>query len=90
MDMDEAQFRQQLQEQGYGEAQSLEFEPNSANDMHTHDFSAFALVLSGEFTLVTEGGSVTHQPGEVCTLAAGTLHSEQTGARGATILIGKK
>ncbi len=88
--MNEAQFRQQLQEQGYGEAQSLEFQPNSVNDMHTHDFSAFAFVLSGEFTLVTEDGSVTHQPGEACTLAAGTLHSERAGASGATILIGKK
>ncbi len=88
--MDEAQFRQQLQEQGYGEAQALEVEPNSVKDMHTHDFSAFVLVLSGEFTLVTEDDSVTHQPGETCKLAAGTLHSEQTGASGATILIGKK
>ncbi len=88
--MKKAQFRQQLQEQGYSEAQSLECEPNSVKDMHTHDFSAFALVLSGEFTLVTEDGSVTHQPGEACKLAAGTLHSEQTGASGATILIGKK
>ncbi len=88
--MNEAQFRQQLQEQGYSEAQSLEYEPNSVNDMHTHDFSAFVFVLSGEFTLVTEDGSVTHQPGEACTLAAGTLHSEQTGASGAIILVGKK
>ncbi len=88
--MDEAQFRQQLQEQGYGEAQALEFGPNFGNDMHTHDFSACAFVLSGEFTLVTEDGPVTHQPGEACKLAAGTLHCEQTGASGATILIGKK
>ncbi len=88
--MNEAQFKQQLQEQGYGEAQSLEFEPYFVNDMHTHDFSAFAFVLSGEFTLVTEDGSVTHRPGEACKLAAGTLHSEQTGAIGAKILIGKK
>ncbi len=88
--MNEAQFRQQLQEQGYSEAQSLEYEPNTDSDMHTHDFSAFAVVLGGEFTLVTEDGSVTHQPGEACKLAAGTLHSEQTGASGATILIGKK
>ena len=88
--MNEAQFRQQLQEQGYSEAKSLEFEPNSANDMHTHDFSAYSLVLSGEFTLVTEGGSVTYLPGEACKLEAGTVHSEQTGASGVTILIGKK
>ncbi len=88
--MNEAQFRQQIHEQGYGEAQPVDFEPNFAADMHTHDFSAFVLVTSGAFTLVTEDGSVTHQPGEACTLAAGTLHSEQTGADGATILLGKK
>ncbi len=88
--MNEAQFKQQLRKQGYSDAESLELQPNLAKDMHTHDFSAFALVLSGEFTLVTEGGSVTHQPGEACTLPAGTLHAEQTGASGATILIGKK
>ena len=88
--MNEAQFRGQLQDQGYGEARPLEFEPNSVNDMHTHDFSAFVLVVSGEFTLITEDGSVTHQPGETCKLAAGTLHCEQIGETGATILIGKK
>ncbi len=89
MDMNEAQFRDQLQEQGYGEPRSLDFEPNSVNDMHTHDFSAFVLVVSGAFTLVTEQGSATHRPGETCKLAAGTLHSEQMGDAGATILIGK-
>ena len=88
--MDEALFRQQLHEQGYGEAQVVEFEPNTAREMHTHDFSAFVLVTRGAFTLVTEDGSVTHQPGEACKLAAGTLHAEQTGASGARILIGKK
>ncbi len=88
--MTEAQFRRQLQEQGYGEAQLLEFEPNSVKDMHTHDFSAFVLVLDGELTLVTEDGPATHRPGEACKLAAGTLHAEQTGAGGARILIGKK
>ena len=88
--MNEAEFRQQCQEQGYGEAESIDYEPNTVKDMHTHDFSAFAFVLSGEFTMVTEDGSVTHQPGESCKLAAGTLHSEQTGASGATILVGKK
>ena len=88
--MNEAQFRRQLQEQGYGGARSVEFEPNLVNDMHTHDFSAFVLVVGGEFTLVTEDGSATLRPGETCKLAAGTLHSEQTSVSGATILIGKK
>ena len=88
--MNEAQFRRQLQGQGYSEAQALEYEPNSVSDMHPHDVSALAFVHSGEFTLVTEDGSVTHQPGETFEVAAGTLHSEQTGASGATIFFGTK
>lgn len=88
--MNEAHFRRQLRRQGYGEAQSLEYEPNSVSDMHTHDVSALAFVHSGEFTLVTEDGSATHQPGETFEVVAGTLHSEQTGASGATILFGTK
>ncbi len=46
--------------------------------------------LSDGAHVVTEDGSVTHRPGEACKLAAGTLHSEQTGADGATILLAKK
>lgn len=88
--MNEAQFRQQLQDEGYSDAEPLECEANMAKEMHVHDFFASVLVLKGEFTLVTEDGSVTHRPGETCKLAAGTLHAEQTGADGATILIGKK
>ncbi len=88
--MNEAQFKQKLQEKGYGEAQALEYEPNYGGDMHTHDFAAFVFVVSGEFTLATEDGSTTHGPGEVCELAAGTRHAEQAGAAGATLLVGKK
>ncbi len=88
--MDEAQFRQQLQEQGYSEAVSVDYEPNAANDMHTHDFDAFVFVLSGELTLVTEDDSTTHKPGQTCKLAAGTRHCEQAGGSGATILVGRK
>jgi quercetin dioxygenase-like cupin family protein len=88
--MTEAEFKQHLRNEGYGEAQSLECEANMAKEMHVHEFSASVLVLSGEFTLVTKDGSQTHRPGETCKLTAGTLHAEQTGANGATILIGKK
>ncbi len=88
--MNEAQFKEQAQAQGYAEAQVLELAANLTGDMHTHDFSAFAFVVRGEFTMVTEDGSATHQPGEACKLAAGTLHAEQTGANGATILLAKK
>lgn len=88
--MNAAQFEQDLKERGFGEPQSKDYEPNFSTDMHTHEFTARVLVVGGEFTLVTEGGANIHQPGEVCELTAGTLHAEQTGAKGAKLLIGKK
>ena len=88
--MDQAQFKQACIDEGYSGAEPLEFEPNLRCDMHTHEFSAYAMVVSGEFTVVRESGSTTHKPGETCKVDAGTLHAEQTGAEGATVLIGKK
>lgn len=88
--MTEDQFRQQLREQGYGEARIRDFEPNLDKDMHTHDQSAMALVMRGEFTLVLEREATTYQPGEWCELIAGTLHTERTGPEGATVLLAYK
>ncbi len=88
--MNAAQFKHQLQEEGYSEAQSVEFEPDSVLEEHTHDLSVFVLVRSGEITLVTEDERVTYQPGETCKLAADTPHSEEIGANGATLLVGRK
>lgn len=88
--MTEDQFRQQLRERGYGEARIRDFEPNLDKEMHTHDQSAMALVMRGEFTLVLEREATTYQPGEWCELIAGTLHTERTGPSGATVLLAYK
>ena len=88
--MEEARFRQQLRDGGYSEAEVLEYAPNTAKDMHTHDLSVYAFVSRGAFTLVTEEWSRTLGPGEACKVPAGTIHSERTGAEGASVLLGKK
>jgi quercetin dioxygenase-like cupin family protein len=88
--MNEEQFRQQLQEKGYGDAQIKVFEPNLDKPMHTHELSAMALVMSGEFTLALESESTVVAPGECCELEAGTVHTERTGANGATVLLAYK
>ena len=88
--MTEDQFRQQLQEKGYGEAKIREFEPNQDKEMHTHDLSAMALVMRGEFILALESESTSYAPGEWCELIAGTVHTEQTGPDGATVLLAYK
>ena len=88
--MNEDQFRQQLRERGYGDAQIKEFEPSLDREMHTHELSAMALVMSGEFILALETGSTTYGPGDWCELEAGTVHTERTGPNGATVLLAYK
>ena len=84
------EFKQSLVDQGYSDATSVTYEPSMENEMHTHKFSGCLFVLEGEFTLVTEAGSVTHLPGETCQLDAGVLHYERAGPDGTMFLVGKK
>ena len=88
--MTEEEFRQQVKEKGYGEPAVKEYGPFMDEPMHTHDFAAALLILSGEFTLVLEDGSTTYRPGEWCELSAGVLHTENTGAEGAKFIFAKK
>ncbi|MDH3451283.1 MAG: cupin domain-containing protein [Gammaproteobacteria bacterium] len=88
--MTEEEFKQQLRNKGYGEPRTKEYAPNANEAQHTHDFSVLAMVTRGELTLAYEDGSTTYKPGECCELAAGTVHGEQAGANGATLLLGRK
>lgn len=88
--MTEDQFKQLMQERGFTDAKTKEYEPNADEPMHTHEVSVMALVTSGELTLVLENGSTTYGSGEWCQLDAGTLHTERTGPQGASILLGHK
>lgn len=88
--MNEEQFRQQLREKGYGEAQIKEYAPNTDGPMHTHDVSVMLLVLNGEFTLAQPNGATTYKPGECCELVAGAEHTERAGPEGARVLLARK
>jgi len=86
----EAEFLADLAARGYGEAQVKSYPPHTDGPLHTHDVTVRLLVLDGVFTLAEAGGSRTFRPGEVCELAAGVRHTEQTGAEGARILLAKR
>ncbi|MGI9331762.1 MAG: hypothetical protein ACR2RL_01270 [Gammaproteobacteria bacterium] len=88
--MTRQEFVRQLEAEGYGNIRELVCEPDMSREMHTHDFAASVMVLSGDWSLVTEAGSTTVAPGETCKLAAGVSHTERIGPAGATILIGQK
>lgn len=89
--MNETEFRQEVAKGGYGEPTLKEFQPHhSGGDLHTHEFSALAMVVEGEFTVEYEDGPVTHGAGDHCAVAAGTLHTEKTGDAGAKVLFATK
>ena len=88
--MNEDQFRQSAQAQGYGDFQSKDYVPNRDGPLHVHEFSVMLLVLDGAFALAFEDGATHYRPGEVCELAANVLHTERAGPVGATVLLAKR
>ncbi len=88
--MNACEFKQHIQSLGYGEPQPREYDANRIGELHTHDFSAILLVLSGEFILALEDDSIKCTPGELHEVNAGVLHDERTGSAGAVILLATK
>lgn len=88
--MTEEEFRTELAARGYGEPRDAVFEPHADGELHSHDFSAMAMVTDGEFRLGLEGETRVMAVGDWCEVSAGTLHSEHAGPIGATLLVGTK
>lgn len=88
--MTENEFRSELAARGYGEPRSYEFEPDADGELHSHEFSAMAMVTEGEFRLGLTDETRVMEVGDWCEVSAGTLHSEMAGPVGATLLVGTK
>ena len=88
--MNEEQFRQRTQEQGYGEVQAKDYVPNKDGPLHTHEFSVMLLVVGGQFSLAFEDHTTNYLPGDICELAANVMHTERTGPLGAKVLLAKR
>ena len=88
--MTEDEFRSELAARGYGEPRSYGFEPDADGELHSHDFSAMAMVTEGEFRLGLTDETRVMGVGDWCEVAAGELHSEHAGPVGATLLVGTK
>lgn len=88
--MTEEEFRQNLRARDYDDPQIEEAGPGPLKDMHTHDQSVMWLVLSGELTMILEGGSTTYRPGDWYENVAGTLHTERIGPDGVSVLMARK
>jgi len=88
--MDEEEFRNKAQAEGYSEPELHEVEHAPAKEMHTHEQTILSLVLSGEFTMLHEEESKTYGPGDWCVNPAGKRHTEKIGKYGVIALVAKK
>ena len=88
--MQQAEFEAELKSAGYTEIESKTLDPRPANTGHAHDYDIRGLVLAGVF-IVNEGGKpVTYRAGDVFNVSAGSSHTEEIGAEGARIVVGRK
>lgn len=88
--MTEDQFRQRVQQLGFGDVQVKDYVPNRDGPLHAHEFAVMLLILEGRFALGFENGQTDYQPGELCELAANVLHTERAGPDGAKVLLAKR
>jgi quercetin dioxygenase-like cupin family protein len=72
------------------EVMEAEIAPNVERPPHTHPFDARLFILEGTFTLVVGDQRTSFRPGEVCSLGAGTVHQEVTGADGTRYVAGRR
>jgi quercetin dioxygenase-like cupin family protein len=88
--MDRADFEKKCQEEGYGEIVDREMAAEHFNPEHAHEFDAYVLVVGGEMTITRGGKPETLRAGDLCTMAAGTPHTEKCGPAGAHYLAGRR
>lgn len=86
--MTEDEFRRAVTDAGYPEIRVISYEPHRSPDLHTHDFDAKGLVLTGALTIVLDHSTTTFAPGEVYDVPAGTRHTEHTGDAATSVVVG--
>ena len=88
--MNREQFEARLKEDGYIEIEAKALQPRPRNDEHGHPFAVRGLVLAGAFTVTQGSVATTYRAGEMFSVPAGQDHSEEVGADGAEVIVGRK
>jgi quercetin dioxygenase-like cupin family protein len=88
--MDQNTFEAELRSSGYSDIEIKAIDPKPANDAHAHDYDVRGLVLDGIFTVKDGDRPTTYRAGEVFAVPAGRAHSEEIGAGGARVIVGRK
>lgn len=88
--MEAAQFKAQLEREGYQEISTAEMRPSETRPAHAHDFDVAALVLDGEITLTCGDVTKTYRTGDSFTMEAGLPHAEAVGPDGFRYMVGRR
>lgn len=88
--MNETTFRVMLTSKGFPEPSIIEREANLVTSDHVHDYTACALILDGEISVVTAERTTTCGPGDTFSLDSGITHHEEYGPSGARLLFSKR
>ena len=88
--MDATAFEAELSKNGFVQIETKAIEPRPANEAHAHDYIVRGLVLDGIFIVAENGKPKTYYAGDIFQVAQGTPHTEEIGAGGAKVLVGRK
>ena len=88
--MNEVTFRVMLASKGFPEPAVIEREAKLVTTDHVHDYSACALILDGEISVVTADRTTTCHAGDTFSLDSGITHHEEYGPAGARILFSRR
>jgi quercetin dioxygenase-like cupin family protein len=88
--MQQAEFEAELKAKGFVEIESRSIDPRPVNHGHTHDYDIRGLVIDGIFIVDQGDKPVTYRPGEIFDVPKGRSHTEEIGAPGAKIVVGRK
>jgi quercetin dioxygenase-like cupin family protein len=88
--MQPAEFEAELKSKGFTEIESRSNDPRPVNPGHTHDYDIRGLVLDGIFIVNQGDAPVTYRAGDIFFVPAARSHTEEIGAEGAKILVGRK
>jgi hypothetical protein len=84
------EFMIHLEQTGFPEPILITREADLFLDIHTHSFDAKALILQGEISITSSGGSNTYRVGDMFHVPAMTQHSEKYGPLGVKYLASRR
>tara|TARA_R110002073_G_scaffold321820_1_gene498097 strand:+ start:527 stop:799 length:273 start_codon:yes stop_codon:yes gene_type:complete len=88
--MDAQSFSQKAVADGFAEPYARDLSVASDPAPHAHDFDARVMVTDGAITLGIDGKKTTYAAGDWCEVPAGTIHTEEVGPHGVSLLVAKR